>query len=66
GKKKGKGKRHQRIRSSYPACAICKELITTVEDQTSLPCGHVFHRICVHTWLRKFGCDCPSCRKDVA
>lgn len=29
-----------------------------------LPCGHIFHRACVSSWLERH-CTCPTCRFEV-
>ena len=48
-------------------CPTCLELFTPEDDLQCPPCGHVFHRHCIHEW---FSCkrasgdkeDCPQCR----
>merc|ERR1719195_693030 len=39
------------------ACSICLCCPTSGEVVSTLPCGHIFHRACVHGWLR----ISPSC-----
>ena len=49
-------------------CPTCLELFTPEDDLQCPPCGHVFHRHCIHEW---FNCkrasgdreDCPQCRR---
>ena len=40
-------------------CVICLEDIE--EDETELPCGHVFHNQCLFEWLAQQD-TCPICR----
>lgn len=42
-------------------CAICLDLLTVGDEARSLPCGHLFHRLCIDPWLHKKKL-CPSCR----
>lgn len=42
-------------------CCICMD---AVKRRFILPCGHVFHRKCAHTWL-KDNKTCPICRTNV-
>ena len=47
------------------ACSICLTDFEMDEMCLQLPkCGHLFHGICVKTWL-KINKVCPTCRKDV-
>ena len=48
-------------------CPTCLELFTPEDDLQCPPCGHVFHRHCIHEWFnykRASGDreDCPQCR----
>ena len=40
-------------------CSICGELPV---DPVSIPCGHVYCRVCIKTWLEKKP-TCPFCRE---
>jgi len=45
-------------------CAICIDELSNNSDQNStLPCGHVFHKVCINEWLKKKE-ECPVCRKS--
>ena len=48
-------------------CPTCLEEFTPEDDLQCPPCGHVFHRHCIHEWFnykRASGDkeDCPQCR----
>ncbi|CAM9798538.1 unnamed protein product, partial [Hapterophycus canaliculatus] len=46
-------------------CVIClSEGSTPAQSLCSLPCEHVFHRVCVGKWLRMQD-SCPTCRRQV-
>lgn len=40
-------------------CCICLDCVRN--DKVTLQCGHQYHSICAHKWL-KFKSTCPSCR----
>ncbi|XP_063934607.1 E3 ubiquitin-protein ligase synoviolin-like [Zophobas morio] len=42
-------------------CIICREEMTAAKK---LPCGHVFHRHCLRSWLERQQ-TCPTCRLSV-
>ncbi|GBN91368.1 hypothetical protein AVEN_129185-1, partial [Araneus ventricosus] len=42
-------------------CGICLDT-TDYTQMKTLPCGHVFHEICVDTWLIE-SARCPVCRE---
>ncbi|XP_010253444.1 PREDICTED: E3 ubiquitin-protein ligase SGR9, amyloplastic [Nelumbo nucifera] len=42
-------------------CAICKEAMGGGRDVCELPCGHMFHWMCILPWLAKRN-TCPCCR----
>jgi hypothetical protein len=44
---------------NHENCSICLE---TPDDCTQLKCGHVYHKECIHKWL-KIKNTCPNCRK---
>jgi Ring finger domain len=45
-------------------CIICLEKYEVGDEITTLPCIHVFHRVCVNRWL-KSNRSCPECRTSV-
>lgn len=42
-------------------CTICLETVEANETVNKLPCGHMFHIPCIHTWLTSHS-QCPTCR----
>lgn len=45
-------------------CQICLEGVEHGAVLVELECGHVYHRHCIHTWLKQKR-SCPTCRSDV-
>lgn len=50
-------------------CIICREEFvfgteSAMDVPRKLPCGHVFHHRCLHSWLERQQ-SCPTCRMDV-
>ena len=48
-----------------PTCAICMSEYDEDKRCTALPCGHTFHRACVHQWLssgRAPNGECALCK----
>ena len=51
-----------------PACAVKITRCTICHEHTAagngqrLPCGHIFHRTCIHAWF-KHQRTCPMCRR---
>jgi hypothetical protein len=43
------------------ACAICREDLSSAKV---LPCGHLFHLVCLRDWLDQ-SATCPICRRPV-
>ena len=45
-------------------CIICKDKLCKEQEVYILPCGHIFHKDCISTWLKKKA-ECPTCRTDI-
>lgn len=43
-------------------CAVCLEGYSWTNNVSKLPCGHVFHSMCVFNWLST-RVTCPVCRR---
>ena len=50
--------------SKVETCAICLTDTEIGETVSRLPCNHVFHKKCIHPWLRQAS-TCPTCRHDL-
>jgi hypothetical protein len=56
---------HARTHGAHTELAECCVCLRTIERHTAAaldPCGHVFHRECIATWLRAGRHTCPLCR----
>jgi hypothetical protein len=56
---------HDQFITTSEQCPICREHSTRLTVQTT--CKHIFHRVCLTTWLRELGVKgkqgtCPCCR----
>ena len=45
-------------------CTICLENFVNGDDSIALPCIHIFHAICIKTWLKNQN-TCPICKYKV-
>jgi len=45
-------------------CIICREEMTQPAGVKKLPCGHLFHALCLRSWFQRQQ-TCPTCRLDV-
>lgn len=45
-------------------CAVCLDDQLLGKRACKLPCGHLFHKPCVASWLEKH-CTCPVCRFEL-
>ncbi|KAJ1424667.1 hypothetical protein B484DRAFT_451422, partial [Ochromonadaceae sp. CCMP2298] len=50
---------------SQPSCPICSEDFALGSEAVKLPCGHLFHRVCVLHWLNMKQ-NCPICRSTIS
>lgn len=48
-----------------PACSVCLVDFEHNDMLCRLPCMHVFHKDCVHKWLRNSSKLCPLCKHNV-
>ncbi|XP_054710574.1 E3 ubiquitin-protein ligase AMFR-like [Uloborus diversus] len=48
----------EEIDSNSDDCAICWD---KMDSARKLPCGHMFHTSCLHSWLEQVT-NCPTCR----
>ena len=47
-------------------CSICYGEVWRNQEHASLPCGHIFHKACIGTWLKRVRTTtCPTCRGEV-
>ncbi|KAF5179855.1 RING/U-box superfamily protein [Thalictrum thalictroides] len=47
------------------SCSVCLSRLREGDEIRTLPCLHVFHRMCVDRWLNMFRKTCPLCRFSV-
>ena len=40
-------------------CAVCMETYQVGQERKHLPCGHIFHKNCIDTWLKNSSLNCP-------
>ncbi|CAL9111651.1 unnamed protein product [Musa textilis] len=46
-------------------CRVCLSRFEPESVVNRLPCGHLFHRACLETWLDYHHATCPLCRTHV-
>lgn len=57
---------HKFLPYSQPTCPICLEDYQSgVTEIRELPCGHIFHPLCIDTFLLNNSSLCPMCKKSV-
>ena len=44
------------------ACSTCLESFTSRSNISAIPCGHVFHTICIENWFNNNKNCCSQCR----
>ncbi|WVZ92362.1 hypothetical protein U9M48_038435 [Paspalum notatum var. saurae] len=55
------GRRHDGTSASMD-CRVCLARFEPESVVDQLPCGHLFHRACLETWLDCNHATCPLCR----
>jgi len=48
--------------AAVPDCRVCLVRFEADAVVNRLPCGHLFHRACLETWLDYDHATCPLCR----
>ncbi|KAG8049879.1 hypothetical protein GUJ93_ZPchr0009g885 [Zizania palustris] len=48
-----------------PDCRVCLGRFEPEAVVNRLPCGHLFHRACLETWLDYDHATCPLCRSSL-
>ncbi|CAM0951876.1 unnamed protein product [Alopecurus aequalis] len=56
------GRRRGITAAVSPDCRVCLVRFEAEAVVNRLPCGHVFHRACLETWLDYDHATCPLCR----
>ncbi|VVC87447.1 E3 ubiquitin-protein ligase RNF181-like [Leptidea sinapis] len=52
------------IQSEDKCCPICLKKFHKDEKAKKLPCDHMYHPVCIWTWLEKTN-SCPFCRLEL-
>ena len=55
----------KQVKSQMDNCSICLSDVDATIDCKMVPCGHVFHPLCIQTWLSQKS-ECPMCRSSVS
>lgn len=45
-------------------CSVCKEELNEGDLAVDMPCGHLFHKVCILSWLEAHN-NCPICRFEM-
>ncbi|OIW20919.1 hypothetical protein TanjilG_25091 [Lupinus angustifolius] len=43
-------------------CTVCLTEFEPKSEINRLPCGHIFHKVCLEKWLDYWNITCPLCR----
>lgn len=58
----------ENLRNQESQCAICWNEFNDNETVTPLHCDerHLYHTLCIESWIKKGNNSCPLCRKQIA
>ena len=48
------------------SCSICLNSIRKTRSTIELPCGHLYHKICIGSWEERGNDTCPLCRRNMS
>ena len=54
--------------NNQTSCVICMEEFDLKDKKcciTKMPCGHIFHKSCLNTWLKESDASCPICKHRI-
>ncbi|MED6213578.1 hypothetical protein PIB30_094776 [Stylosanthes scabra] len=46
-------------------CCVCLSEFEPESEINRLPCGHLFHKVCLEKWLDYWNITCPLCRNPL-
>ena len=46
-------------------CVICMENYKEDDEVETLPCFHIFHKICIEEWFNNNNNNCPICKNEI-
>lgn len=57
---------HRVIDAENPEeCTICLDTLNKGDPIETLPCKHIFHKVCIEEWLKQGKAVCPTCRRGI-
>lgn len=60
------GDDHRVIDAENPEeCTICLDTLNKGDPIETLPCKHIFHKVCIEEWLKQGKAVCPTCRRGI-
>ncbi|KAJ1979625.1 hypothetical protein H4R35_001445 [Dimargaris xerosporica] len=60
------GEKSSQSKSNGFVCSVCIDSFEPGDMARRLPCGHVFHQVCIDPWLTKKSSRCPMCNFNCA